>query len=147
MTKIYRVLVYLVTFAIPVVIAACYGPAYRYRRGGRVLDKVSRAPISQIDVSCERDGGSTYPDRTGDDGVFQLQFDDCETVKAVDSLPGAGDGGAVDAGSADAGSVDAGATDGGNAADGGLRTVRYAPKSVPFDPNGGDITIEMDRSN
>jgi hypothetical protein len=35
MKTVYRVLVYLVALVIPVVIAACYGPAYRYRPGGK----------------------------------------------------------------------------------------------------------------
>lgn len=146
MTKLYRALVYLVTFAIPVVIAACYGPAYRYRKGGKVLDKQNRAPISQIDVSCEYDGGSSYPSRTGSDGVFQITTDEtCLNLRAVDAL-GAGDGGVVDAGTTDAGTADGGAsTDGGT--DGGLRTARYATKVVPADNSGAEQTIELDRSN
>ena len=147
MKRLYRALVYLVTFAIPVVIAACYGPAYRYRKGGKVLDKQSRAPISQIDVSCEYDGGSSYPSRTGNDGVFQIQTDEtCLELKAVDALGPPGDGGVVDAGVTDAGATDGGVVaDGGT--DGGLRTARYATKIVPAGAEGADQTIEMDRSN
>ena len=42
MRKVYRVLLYLVTLAVPVFIAACYGPSYRYRSGGKVADEPER---------------------------------------------------------------------------------------------------------
>ena len=140
MTKIYRVLVYLVTFAIPVVIAACYGPSYRYRKGGKVLDKQSKAPIALIDVTCVVDGGWSPTERTQGNGTFQLMFDTpCQSISAVDSLAAAGDAGATDAGA-----TDAGATDGGTLPQ---RTARYAPKSVPYDEAAPEIVIELDRSN
>lgn len=135
MTRLYRAAVYLVTFAIPVVIAACYGVGYRYRKGGTVLDKQTRGSISEIDVSCDFDGGTSPTFRTGDDGVFQIQSDqNCINLRAVDTLGPPVDGGAVDAGSTNA--------DGGT----GPRTARYATKTVPND-TASDQTLELDRSN
>lgn len=61
MKKVYRVLVYLVALAIPVVIAACYGPAYRYRPGGKV-DGDPRAPAQGADeATASPDGGLPDP--------------------------------------------------------------------------------------
>jgi len=61
MKKVYRVLVYLVALAIPVVIAACYGPAYRYRPGGKV-DRDERAQAHDADEGgVVPDGGVAEP--------------------------------------------------------------------------------------
>ena len=133
MKKLYRALVYLVTFAVPVVIAACYGVPYRFGRGGKVLDKNSRQPVSQIDLSCESsDAGSFYVDTTDELGEFKVtDFENCPELRAVDSLAVPGDAGVSDAGAADAG-----------------RIARYATKTgIPFGPDAGSITIELDRSN
>ncbi|MHB8872533.1 MAG: hypothetical protein ACYC8T_02495 [Myxococcaceae bacterium] len=149
MKKLYRALVYLVTFAIPVVIAACYGMSYRYRRGGRVLDKTTSAPISQIDVKCESgDGGFAKVDTTGSDGEFQVEDSlPCPSIQFVDALSvadaGASDAGATDAGASDAGVLDAGASDAGQT----QRAVRYHTKVMPFGEDAGHITVELDRSN
>ena len=134
MHRVWRAAVYLVTFAIPVVIAACYGPSFKYRKGGKVLDKATRAPISQIEVTCEKDGGYSYPESTTADGTFNLQYNEpCDDVKAVDQLGGPGDAGTL---GADAGLDDA-----------GMRKARYQTKTVPFDNSAADLTIELDRSN
>ena len=61
MKKVYRVLVYLVALAIPVVIAACYGPAYRYRPGGKV-DGDPRANARNADeAAASPDAGVAEP--------------------------------------------------------------------------------------
>ena len=134
MTRIYRALVYLVTFAVPVVIAACYGPAYRYRKGGKVLDKVTRDPISQIDVSCTTAAGTAGPSRTGSSGQYTIASDEaCLTMTAVDHLGPYDAGVATDAGSSDAGP--------------GERTARYAPMSAAANSPDGVQDLEMDRSN
>jgi len=86
MRKLYRALVQLVTYAIPVVIAACYGPVYRYRKGGKVLDSQTKAPISQIDLTCDQGDGSQTWSRTFEDGTFELGYDTpCVEVRAEDT--------------------------------------------------------------
>jgi len=45
-------LLWMLTAAVPVFIAACYGINYQYSKKGRVLDKETRAGIANIEVSC-----------------------------------------------------------------------------------------------
>jgi len=52
MKLIKRSLLWMLTAAVPVFIAACYGINYQFTKNGRVLDKTTRAGIANIEISC-----------------------------------------------------------------------------------------------
>lgn len=60
------------TAAVPVVIAACYGMAYRYSRAGKVVDATTSSGIAGLRVTCVKGGAETTV-RTGDDGSFTVR--------------------------------------------------------------------------
>lgn len=108
-----HVLLKLMTAAIPVVIAACYGPSYRYYKSGKVVDKQTGAGISAISVTCQ-DAAEKLLDSavTTADGSFILAYDtSCARLLAEDT-------------------------------DGELNGA-YVTTSVPFDEAADSITIEM----
>lgn len=72
-----------VTTTVPVVIAACYGMAYRYTRQGRVVDRATGQGVAGMKVTCAQ-GGATAS--TGADGAFTLPDDDrCDSVQVEDA--------------------------------------------------------------
>ncbi|MBN2358779.1 MAG: hypothetical protein JXR83_04955 [Deltaproteobacteria bacterium] len=107
-----RSLLWVITAAVPVVIAACYGPAYTFTKSGRVVDRTTGAGVANIAVSCAdpvsaaasgdpgtADGsGGLLPDvhLTADDGSFywggfepcrQLKFEDADGLRAGTPYP------------------------------------------------------------
>lgn len=70
MKIIKRSLLWMLTAAVPVFIAACYGISYSFTKSGRVLDKVSRAGIANIQVSCADplEQAPVYDAGVGEDG-------------------------------------------------------------------------------
>ena len=96
--RVARTFLWLFTGAIPVFIAACYGPAEGYgpdgswenevAARGKVLNGLTLEPISDIKISCVRSGyvyDATYS--LPGDGSFQLWYVDgqpCDTLLAED---------------------------------------------------------------
>lgn len=76
-----RPLLWLVTSAIPVVIAACYGMPYTYARAGTVVDRETGRGINNIKVTCQRaDGTIDSSDRTYGEGDFYIGYDECPLI-------------------------------------------------------------------
>jgi hypothetical protein len=117
---------WLFTGAIPVFIAACYGPAEGYGEDGgwegespargKVVDGLTLTPVRDIRVSCIVSGqvwDSTYS--LPGDGLFELWHRDgqpCETLLFED--------------------VD------------GAENGSFLQQEVPYDPNAGELTYELD---
>jgi putative lipoprotein (rSAM/lipoprotein system) len=114
MQAIKRVLLWIITVAIPVTIAACYGVAYRFSALGKVVDADTGDPIEGIQVSClDADGLDMSTVWSDEQGQVTIDYDEpCDKLRAVD----------VD--EAENGS--------------------YASKDVPFDGNASETLIEMD---
>jgi hypothetical protein len=113
-----RPVLWLMTSAIPVFIAACYGAYYDESRAtGKVVDKSTGEGIADILVSCLAPGGSVI-DQTyslAGDGAFEVWFqevDPCETLRFED--------------------VD-------GEANGEFQTLE-----LPFQHGGGEITAELE---
>jgi hypothetical protein len=124
MKRTARFLVRLITVAIPVFIAACYGPAYRFLKRGRVLDKASHEGISDVQVTCLR--GTLEEGRDwsmSPDGAFTIGYDQpCTSLNAHDTLKDY--------------PADAGV---------GSRTARYADTTVPFNESAEEVVVEMQK--
>jgi hypothetical protein len=103
---------WLMGVAIPVVIAACYGPMYSYSKSGKVLDSDSKEGINNIQVSCLSGGTEQDMAYTNRDGTFWLTYDYCDELK-VEDIDGEDNGGI------------------------------YLPRTIPFDPDCVDLTIEL----
>lgn len=87
MRKMSRFLLGIVTTAIPVVIAACYGMAYQFSQRGKVVNKTTKAGVAGLRVECRTDSNA-MTDRTysATDGSFDLYTSSrggCKTI-AVD---------------------------------------------------------------
>lgn len=114
MRSVKKALLWILTVAIPVTIAACYGVAQRFSMGGRVTDATTGDGIEGIEVTCvdagSFDSSMTWSDANGD---FSVDYDTpCATVRA-DDVDGADNG-------------------------------SYVTATVPFDENADEILIEMD---
>ena len=88
MRIISRFLLGIVTFVIPVVIAACYGLAYTFTQRGRVIDKNSKAGVAGLRVDC-RSASNATTDSTlsASDGAFDLHAlspASCATIAVQD---------------------------------------------------------------
>lgn len=88
MLAIRRLLLWVLTTAIPVFIAACYGVAYNFARAtGRVTDALTGDGIGGIELSCMNDGEVQSTAYTAADGSFILEYDDampCDTILVED---------------------------------------------------------------
>ncbi len=87
MRRVSRYLLGIVTCAVPVFIAACYGIAMSFSQRGRVIDKDSKAGVGGLRVECLT-ASSAVSDMTTTalDGAFDLHTADqasCTTI-AVD---------------------------------------------------------------
>ncbi len=109
---------WLLTSAIPVFIAACYGAYYdESRAAGKVVDKETGEGIADILVSCLSPGGSVI-DQTytlAGDGAFEIWYQDldpCETLRFED--------------------VD------------GEVNGEFQVLELPFDPEAGELTVELE---
>jgi hypothetical protein len=113
-----RPVLWLLTSAIPVFIAACYGPYYdESRAGGKVVSKATGEGIPDILVSCLSPGGGVL-DQTytlAGDGAFELWYQNeepCETLGFED--------------------VD------------GAENGAFQALEIPFDPATGEQTVELE---
>jgi hypothetical protein len=113
-----RPVLWLVTAAIPVFIAACYGAYYDESRAtGKVVDKATGEGVPDILVSCMTSGGSVL-DQTyslAGDGAFEIWYqenDPCETLRFED--------------------VD------------GEENGEFQALELPFDPAAGELTAELE---
>jgi hypothetical protein len=80
-----RFLLWVVTGAVPFVIAACYGVMYSFSRSGRVVDAVTHQGIEGIQVTCRAGGYVQSGTTSWTDGQFLLEYDQpCETVDFTD---------------------------------------------------------------
>jgi hypothetical protein len=87
-----RFLLWIVTGAVPFVIAACYGVMYSFSRSGRVVDAVTHQGIEGIQVTCRIGGMSGSVTSSWTDGNFLLDYDQpCDEVQFVD-VDGAANG-------------------------------------------------------
>lgn len=86
-----RSLLWMLTAAVPVVIAACYGMPVSYgafQQTGKVVDKESQEAIPGIEVSCETEAGalaSSDVTTTDDLGAFTISFDSCPVMVFEDN--------------------------------------------------------------
>lgn len=95
MRMLAKFFLWIVGMAIPVVIAACYGPSMRYQKDGQpegkptgqVLDKNTRQPVAGLEVRCLSKEQVRFITRTSALGTFhlldpflcdQLQFNDLD---------------------------------------------------------------------
>jgi len=115
MKYISRALLRLFTLAVPVVLAACYGPPSEWRasKRGKVIDRDTHEGIAGIELSCLREDGSVEnSDYSNFDGSFTLGYDtSCATIEAKD--------------------VD------------GTQNGSYTKTSMPFSETSQIITIQM----
>jgi len=130
MRALKRGALWLVTFAIPVTIAACYGMVMNFYKPGKVLNKATQEGIKDIEVRCAEgqepveDAGTSEDAAigaetlavTGDDGSFVLYDDLCQTLRFVD--------------------VD-GADNGGD----------FAPVEAPIGADGEELIVEMETTS
>ncbi|MEK7705105.1 MAG: hypothetical protein AAB426_09115 [Myxococcota bacterium] len=116
MRVVKKALLWVVSTAIPVTIAACYGVAYRFShsQSGRVLDAATSNGIAGIEVTCLVADGEQSTTYSREDGAFELPYEEpCDSVRAAD-VDGAENGGT------------------------------YATETVPFDENADELVIELD---
>jgi hypothetical protein len=88
MKNVSRWMLGLVTSAIPVVIAACYGVAYTFSQRGRVVDKSSKAGVAGLKVECRSTsnavGDISYSESDGQFSLFATSSDSCTNVRVTD---------------------------------------------------------------
>ncbi|MFH1808164.1 MAG: hypothetical protein ABIJ09_05445 [Pseudomonadota bacterium] len=125
--KIQRALLWGITCAIPVVIAACYGMVMSFYKPGRVLDKTTQKGIADIEVRCvglAEDAGSVE-DAGGDTGLlavtdaegsFVLNTNPCDTLRFID-VDGEANGG------------------------------QYTSVEMPIGAEGEELVVEMELTN
>ncbi|MBI5544480.1 MAG: hypothetical protein HY901_11355 [Deltaproteobacteria bacterium] len=87
MKSLARACLRLAMLAVPVVIAACYGPIARYSRSGKVIDKDTHANLSDIEVSCVSKDGIEAESARSYQGDFTLYYDvPCDHFEASDTV-------------------------------------------------------------
>ena len=94
MRRIKKALLGLVTVMSPVVLAACYGPAYKeIEFSGKVVDRETKAGVSGARVECLVDGEALSTVHSGVDGVFNLASPiPCDAFRVIDVDAGANGG-------------------------------------------------------
>lgn len=73
-----------VLLSIPMAIAACYGMAAQYSRRGKVIDKATHDPLSDIKVECLK-GGSSVDEAISYNGDWTIYTETCDSLKASDT--------------------------------------------------------------
>jgi hypothetical protein len=88
MRRISRLFLKVVTLAVPVFIAACYGIAYSFSQRGKVLDRDTKKGIADLRVECRSTSDAiTDMTHTAWDGTFQLYAQSetaCTTIAVLD---------------------------------------------------------------
>jgi hypothetical protein len=88
MRQVSRYLLGIVTFVVPVFIAACYGMAYTFSQRGRVVDKGSKAGVSGMRVQCVSTSNSisdtTYSQADGSFVLYSTSSSTCATIAVRD---------------------------------------------------------------
>jgi hypothetical protein len=75
MRLVARCFLWLLTVAVPVVIAACYGPMYRFSKSGKVIDSQTKEGINNIQVTCLRNGYEQDVAYSLTTGQFDIYYD------------------------------------------------------------------------
>lgn len=88
MKNVSRWVLGLVTSAVPLVIAACYGVAYTFSQRGRVVDKNSKAGVAGLRVECRSTGNSvtdiSYSETDGQFFLSTMNAGSCANVQVSD---------------------------------------------------------------
>jgi hypothetical protein len=88
MKTVSRWMLGLVTSAIPVVIAACYGVAYTFSQRGRVVDKSTKAGVAGLKVECRSSSNAvsdmSYSENDGQFSLFATNSASCVNVRVTD---------------------------------------------------------------
>jgi hypothetical protein len=88
MRRVSRLLLGIVTTAVPVVIAACYGMAYTFSQRGHVIDKASKAGVAGLRVDClsssKNVSDTTLTSSTGAFELYASGQSACQTVAVTD---------------------------------------------------------------
>ena len=84
MKTLYKALLWLMVTAVPLVIAACYGPMYRYTKSGRIIDATNQKALQNIKVTCLRDGKPLGFAVSTSEGEFWLDNMACDSLKFED---------------------------------------------------------------
>jgi hypothetical protein len=90
-----KALLWLITTAVPVVVAACYGVMYAFSKSGKVVDKHTGEGIYGLQVSCVVSNRNDVEDSTYtyEDGGFVLGFDrECNMI-VIEDVDGEENGG------------------------------------------------------
>ena len=92
MRRLVRFMLRIVTTAVPVVIAACYGVPYNFTQRGRVVDRDTKQGIGGLMVECRTaSDATTESNYSGTDGSFvliALNAADCQKVAVEDLRDG-----------------------------------------------------------
>ena len=125
MRNVQRVLLWLITGAIPVVIAACYGVVMEYYKPGKVTDKTSQKGIPDVEVRCAglAEDAGPVEDAAADPGV--LAISDAEGSFVISVLPSCDTLRFVDV-------------------DGEENGGQYASVEAPLGANGAELMVEME---
>jgi hypothetical protein len=130
MTRAARWLLWVFTMAIPVFIAACYGPPMRYSRSGKVEDASTGQGLQDIDVTCMNGAERGWMSRTYSvAGAFLLYYDTaCTSLLVEDAL-----------------TLDE--ADGGTATNSSGRAERYKTGTFPFPADTtGDVVVKVEKA-
>jgi hypothetical protein len=125
MRNIQRLLLWLITGAIPVVIAACYGVVMDFYKPGKVLDKATQKGIPDIEVRCAgltEDAGAVE-DAGEDTGL--LAVSDAEGSFVISGQPGCDTLRFIDVDGADNGG-------------------QYSAVEAPLGADGAELVVEME---
>ena len=88
-----RALLWILTTAVPVVLSACYGVMYGFRRAGRVVDGATGKAIPGIKIQCLNDRNEVVGSDTTSDGPFYVKTTEPFTTVVFTDMDGEENGG------------------------------------------------------
>ncbi len=113
MRLIAKFFLWLISVAIPVVIAACYGAPFAYSKTGKVVDSETKEGVNGIQVACLLDGYEQDVAYSWEDGTFWIHYDaPCDSLHLED-VDGEDNGG------------------------------YYEPRTVPIDEDCEELVVEL----